>query len=49
MNNGQLSRHLALLIFKMSDAGSKKVNNWFISQGVYVRDKAVREFSYLKG
>ena len=48
MNNGQLARHLSMLIFKMSDSGSKKMHKWFIPQGVYVRDRAVREFSYLK-
>lgn len=48
MNNGQLANFLKLLIFKMSDSGSLKLNNWFSPQGEYVRDRAVREFSYLK-
>ena len=32
----------------MSDSGSLKLNKWFSPQGEYVRDRAVREFSYLK-
>ncbi len=48
MNNGQLANYLKLLIFKMSDSGSLKLNKWFSPQGEYVRDRAVREFSYLK-
>lgn len=49
MNNGQLARHLSMLIFKMSDSGSNQMNRWFVSQGEFVRDRAVKEFSYLKG
>lgn len=48
MTNGQLANFLKMLIFKMSDSGSIRMNKWFAPQGTYVRDRAVREFSYLK-